>query len=103
MTTIGNICSRVVCVSRRGDALATAAKEMVQRHVGWLESCRSTICYLLLRRTLVLWQSWFARNRDTRGGRPLDTRGSPMICRHVMLEGREASPAVPLPGLERRA
>ncbi len=36
MATIGSVCSRVVCVSRRGDALATAAKEMVQRHVGAL-------------------------------------------------------------------
>ncbi len=36
MTTIGSICSRVVCVSRRGDALATAAQEMIDRHVGAL-------------------------------------------------------------------
>ena len=36
MATIGTLCSRVVCVSRRGDALATAAKEMIQRHVGAL-------------------------------------------------------------------
>ncbi len=36
MTTIGTVCSKVVCVSRRGDALATAAKEMIERHVGAL-------------------------------------------------------------------
>ena len=36
MTDIGTVCSRGVCVSRRGDALADAAKRMLNSHVGAL-------------------------------------------------------------------
>src|SRR5690349_1850439 len=32
--TIGTICSRDVCVSRRGTALASAAERMSKRHIG---------------------------------------------------------------------
>ncbi|HVW67691.1 MAG TPA: CBS domain-containing protein [Steroidobacteraceae bacterium] len=33
---IGTVCSRDVCVSRRGEALASAASQMMDRHVGAL-------------------------------------------------------------------
>ncbi len=36
MSDIGTLCSRVVCVAKRGDALANAARQMIQRHVGAL-------------------------------------------------------------------
>lgn len=32
--TIGTVCSRDVCTSRKGDALAKAAERMTQRHIG---------------------------------------------------------------------
>lgn len=34
MTDIGTVCSRHVCVHKRGDALAAAARDMLQNHVG---------------------------------------------------------------------